>query len=297
MSAHLISPTDRIERRLLILAGAFLGIYSLALTLSNVARLRTWLVDYRWAHWLGFAIWVGIIWLIHRQLTHLLPERDPFLFPVMALLTGWGLLTIWRLSDGLGLRQSAWLLLIGMVFMLTLRFDCASTGGRILSYLRRFKYIWLTSGLLLTAATLILGTNPLGAGPRLWLGCCGIYFQPSEPLKLLLIIYLAAYLADRQIASSPATPTTRLLPLLTPTLLMTGLALLLLFFQRDLGTAAIFMVLYAVIVYAGTGNKNVLFISVLVLLLAAIAGYALFDVVNQRVNAWINPWLDPSGRS
>ena len=292
MSAHLISPTDRIERRLLFLAGAFLGIYSLALTLSNAARLRTWQVDYRWSHWLGFAIWVGIAWLIHKQLTHLLPERDPFIFPVAILLTGWGLLTIWRLSTGLGLRQSAWLLLIGMVFLLALRYDCARLGGRILSYLRRFKYVWLTSGLVLTAATLILGTNPLGTGPRLWLGCCGIYFQPSEPLKLLLIIYLAAYLADRQIVS-----TTRLLPLLTPTLLMTGLALLLLIFQRDLGTAAIFMVLYAVIIYAGTHNKNVLFISMLVLLLAALAGYAFFDVVNQRVDAWINPWLDPSGRS
>jgi cell division protein FtsW (lipid II flippase) len=290
----LISPTDRIERRLLILAGAFLGIFSLALTLSNAARLRTWQVDYRWSHWLAFAIWMGIVWLIHRQLTHLLPERDPFLFPVAALLTGWGLLTIWRLSSGLGLRQSAWLLLIGMVFLLALRYDCARVGGRILSYLRRFKYVWLTSGLVLTAATLVLGTNPLGAGPRLWLGCCGIYFQPSEPLKLLLIIYLAAYLADRQIASSP---TTKLLPVLTPSLLMTGLALLLLIFQRDLGTAAIFMVLYAVIVYAGTGNKYVLFISILVLLLAVIAGYALFDVVHQRVDAWINPWLDPSGRS
>jgi len=297
LSAHLISPTDRIERCLLILAAAFMGIYSLSLTLSNAVRLRSWQVDYRWAHWLGFVIWVGIVWLIHKQLTQLFPERDPFLFPVTALLTGWGLFTIWRLSSGLGLRQSAWLLLIGMVFMLALRYDCARPGGRILSYLRRFKYIWLTSGLVLTAATLILGTNPLGAGPRLWLGCCGIYFQPSEPLKLLLIIYLAAYLADRQIASSTTIPTTRLLPLLTPTLLMTGLALLLLIFQRDLGTAAIFMVLYAVIVYAGTGNKNVLAISMLVLLLAAIVGYALFDVVNQRVNAWINPWLDPSGRS
>ena len=277
-----------------MLTGAFLGIYSIALTLSNAARLRTWQVDYRWSHWLGFAIWVGTVWLIHRQLTHLLPERDPFLLPVAALLTGWGLLTIWRLSTGLGLRQSVWLLLIGMVFLLALRYDCPFEGGRILSYLRRFKYVWLTSGLVLTAATLILGTNPLGAGPRLWLGCCGIYFQPSEPLKLLLIIYLAAYLADRLIVSSP---TTRLLPLLTPTLLMTGLALLLLIFQRDLGTAAIFMVLYAVIVYAGTGKKNVLFISMVVLLLAAIAGYVLFDVVNQRVEAWVNPWLDPSGRS
>lgn len=268
--------------------------YSLALSLANAARLRSWQVDYRWSHWLGFAVWLGVVWLVHTQLTHRLAERDPFLFPLTALLSGWGLLTIWRLSSGLGLRQTMWLLLIGIVFMLAVRFDTNQPVGRILVYLRRFKYVWLTSGLVLTAATLFLGTNPLGAGPHLWLGCCGFYLQPSEPLKLLLIIYLAAYLADRQAEGSPHS---KLLPLLTPTLLMTGMALLLLVFQRDLGTAAIFIVLYAVIVYAGTGNKKVLLISTLVLILATVAGYSLFDVVSQRIDAWINPWLDPTGRS
>ncbi len=271
-----------------------MGIYSLALTLSNAARLRSWQVEYRWTHWLGFAIWLGVVWLIHWQLARLLPERDPFIFPITALLTGWGLLTIWRLSSSLGLRQTAWLLLIGLLFMLAIHFDTRQVEGRILVYLRRFKYVWLTTGLLLTAATLFLGTNPLGAGPRLWLGCCGIYFQPSEPLKLLLIIYLAAYLADRQ---ASAAPTSRLLPVLTPTLIMTGLALLLLIFQRDLGTAVIFLALYAIIVYTGTGNRKVIFISLLVLIVAAVAGYLLFGVVSQRVDAWINPWLDPAGRS
>ncbi len=237
---------------------------------------------------------MGVIWLAHRQLARFLPERDPYLFPVAAFLSGWGLLTIWRLSSVLALRQTAWLILVGMVFVLTLRYNRGQAGSKILAYLRRYKYVWLTSGLVLTAVTLFFGTNPLGSGPRLWLGCCGIYFQPSEPLKLLLVIYLAAYLADRQISSGTSR---RLLPLLIPTLLMTGLALLLLIFQRDMGTAAIFMMLYAVIVYAGTGNKNVLFASLAILLFAAIAGYALFDVVKVRLDAWINPWLDPTGGS
>lgn len=271
-----------------------MAVYSLALTLSTAARLRSWQVDYHWAHWLGFTVWVAVTCLIHWQLSHRLPERDPFFFPLTALLTGWGMLTIWRLSNGLGLRQTVWLLLIGILFLLAVRFDSGQSGGRVLTYLRRFKYVWLTSGLVLTAATLFLGTNPLGVGPRLWLGCCGVYFQPSEPLKLLLIIYLAAYLADRQVSDSPPT---RLLPLLSPTLLMTGLALLLLIFQRDLGTAIIFMVLYAVVIFAGTGKKNVLFASLGVLVLAGAAGYFLFDVVQVRLDAWINPWLDPSGRS
>lgn len=90
---------------------------------------------------------------------------------------------------------------------------------RNLEFLRRYKYIFLFSGLLLTALTLVLGANPGGSGPRLWLGCCGLYLQPSEPLKLLLIVYLAAYFADRLPIRS------RLFPLIFPTLILTGIAL------------------------------------------------------------------------
>jgi len=285
---------EQIERRLLLLAGAFICLYAIALTLSPAARLRNWQVDYRWLHWLGVAAWVGMFALAQRALVRWLPGRDPYLLPVAALLSGWGLLTIWRLEPQYGLRQSAWLAVGTGIFILGLRLP----NG--LDLLRRYKYIWLTSGLLLTAATLVFGTNPLGAGPRLWLGCCGFYFQPSEPLKLLLIIYLAAYLADRWPAQPGADsdrPNPSLLPLLGPTLIMTGLALLLLTVQRDLGTASIFLFLYAAITYAATGDRRVVWISALAVILAGLAGYALFDVVRLRVEAWLNPWLDPSGRS
>ncbi len=90
MSAISISAADRLERRLLILAGSFLTAYSLALTLSNAVRLRSWQVEYRWGHWLGLLIWLAVITIAHRQLSRLLPERDPYLFPIAALLTGWG---------------------------------------------------------------------------------------------------------------------------------------------------------------------------------------------------------------
>ncbi|MGE5124258.1 MAG: FtsW/RodA/SpoVE family cell cycle protein, partial [Acidobacteriaceae bacterium] len=294
MSALSASPTGRIERRLLATAGGFLGIYSLALTLANATRMRSWQVEYRWVHWLGLAVWAGLVWLVHRQLERRLPERDPYLFPLTALLTGWGLLSIWRLSTSLGLRQTAWLVLIGAVLTICIQKYAGPSGEKLLGYLRRYKYIWLTGGLLLTAATLFLGTNPQGLGPRLWLGCCGIYFQPSEPLKLLLVVYLAAYLSDRLASASPPR---RVLSMLAPTLILTGLAMLLLVFQRDLGTAAIFLALYAVIVFAGTGDYRVLIFSFLVLIAAGAVGYSLFDVVSQRIDAWVNPWLDPAGRS
>ncbi|MBN2146636.1 MAG: FtsW/RodA/SpoVE family cell cycle protein [Anaerolineales bacterium] len=286
----------KIERSLLGLAGMFLLLGAAALTLSPAARMRSWEADLRWAHWLGVLAWVAAYALVHWQLNRRLPERDPYLLPIAGLLSGWGLLSIWRLAPSFGLRQSLWLLAGGVLVTLGLRLP----GD--LGFLRRYKYVWLTSGLLLTATTLIFGTNPMGGGPRLWLGCCGVYFQPSEPLKLLLVVYLSAYLADRQaylllLQAQGGRRLSPLLPLLAPTLIMAGLAISILIVQRDLGTASIFIFLYTAIIYSATRRWEIAALSATVLVLAGGAGYALFDVVRVRVDAWLNPWLDPSGRS
>jgi cell division protein FtsW (lipid II flippase) len=174
----------------------------------------------------------------------------------------------------------------------------------ILTLLRRYKYVWLTTGLLLTALTIFFGTNPAGVGPRLWLGCCGIYLQPSEPLKLLLIIFLAAYLADRQFLiqnsaqSSPSPKNfSQMMALLAPTLLMVGLATGIVMVQRDLGTASILLGLYAGMVYMASGDRWVVLLGLGGLVFAALVGYFLYDVVQLRLEAWINPWADPSGGS
>jgi cell division protein FtsW (lipid II flippase) len=275
----------KIQSRLLKLAGIFLFLYSIILTLAPAARERSWAVDYRWSHWLGFAVWVVIFTLAHLISSRRLPDSDPYFLPIAALLTGWGILTIYRLVPNFGLRQTAWLLVSGLVVLLGLHLSPE------LHFLRRYKYIWLTGGLLLTALTLVFGTNPGGGYERAWLGCCGVYLQPSEPLKLLLIIYLAAYLADRLPLSL------RPLPLLAPTAVVMGVALSLLFVQRDLGTASIFIFLYTIILFAASGKKRILLISLIGLAAAGFAGYFLFDVVRLRVDAWLNPWLDPSGRS
>jgi len=238
-----------------------------------------------------------LFFLIHHQTSRYIKNRDPFLVPIAALLSGWGLLTIWRLFPTFGLRQTAWLLVASLVLLLGLRLISD------ISFLQRYKYIWLTAGLLLTALTLLLGTNPAGYGPRLWLGCCGVYFQPSEPLKLLLIIYLSAYFAEYHHILALSKPgkfrliSPSLLALLAPTMVMTGLALLLLLVQRDLGTVSIFLLIYAIIVYIATKRSSILIVSLITLSLAGITGYLLFDVVRLRVDAWLNPWLDPSGRS
>ena len=276
---------DLTQSRLLRWSALFLFLQSVILTLSPAVRERSWDVDYKISHWLGFLAWVVLFNLLHRITAKHLPERDPYILPAAALLTGWGLLTIWRLDEAFGLRQTIWLGISAITLILAILFL------KNLHFLRSYKYMFLSGGLLITALTLLFGTNPLGYGPRLWLGCCGIYFQPSEPLKLLLVIYLAAYLADRvsfQLFS---------FPLLVPTLVVTGVALLLLLVQRDLGTASIFVFIFTVMIFLATGKRRVLFSAATFLAIALFLGYFFIDIIRIRIIGWINPWTDPSGNS
>lgn len=269
----------------MILAGIFLFLYSVILTLSPAVRVHSWDASYRWQHWMGFAAWLAGFALLFQQVNRWLPNHDPYLLPIASLLSGWGLLTIWRLDSTFGMRQTLWLLVgIGLVYLF-------SRFSHWIDLLRRYKYIWLSIGLGLTALTFIFGIYPGGEGPRLWLGCCGLYFQPSEPLKLLLIIYLAAYLAGQLYI------TLSFAQLLAPTLILAGAAITLLVAQRDLGTAMLIIIIYTIVVYLASGRRRVLLVSLIFMTAAGIAGYYIFSVIRVRIDAWINPWLDSSGAS
>lgn len=275
-----------IQSRLLQYAGIFLFIQSIILTLSPAVRERAWNVDYKLSHWLGLITWVGAVILAHRASAKYAPEGDAYIFPAAALLSGWGILTIWRLDEYFGIRQTIWFGISVFVFVLALRFLPK------ISFLRKYKYLFLTGGLLITALTLIFGANPMGFGPRLWLGLSNnVYFQPSEPLKILLVIYLSAYLADRanvQLFS---------FPLLAPTLFVTGIALLLLIVQKDLGAASIFILIFTILVYIATGKRKILIVSIVSLSVALLIGYFFIDIIHIRVVGWLNPWADPTGNS
>ncbi len=273
------------QGRLLQWAALFLFLQSVILTLAPAVRERSWDVDYRLSHWFGFLIWGALTFLTHQSLKRTMPELDGYLFPAASLLTGWGLLTIWRLDENFGLRQTLWFALATVTFIVALRLP------KDLSFLRNYKYMILSAGLLITALTLIFGTNPLGIGPRLWLNLGGVYFQPSEPLKILLVIYLSAYLADRANIKLSS------IPLLIPTIVVTGLALLLLVVQRDLGTASIFIMIFTVFLFIATGKRRVLLSTGGILLAALLIGYYFVDIIRTRVTGWINPWGDPTGNS
>lgn len=269
---------------LLKIAGGFLILQAILITLSPVVRERTWDTNLPWTHWLALLVWSGFVVRIHVRFNKHLPDADPYLFPAAALLSGWGILTIWRLEPGFGARQALWFVISMFIFIAGMRL-------RSLRFLQRYKYLLLLSGLSLTALTLLFGTNPSGFGPRLWLGCCNMYFQPSEPLKLLLVVYLAAYFSDK------LPYRLRTIHILYPTMILGGIVILLLLAQRDLGTASIFLALYTIITYLATNRKSIVLISVLSLIVVGVAGYYFVSIVQIRMETWINPWNDPQGGS
>lgn len=284
------------ERLLLAVGWAFITIATLALVISRSARAGAWSISLADLRFVPIAfVWALCAWLGHAALQRALPGRDPLIFPIVMLLSGWGLALIWRLSPGFGLRQTAWLAVSVAAMVIVIR----APGD--LRWLRRYRYLWLIGGLAVTALTLLFGVNPSGGYEELWLGCCGVYFQPSEVLKLLLVAFLAAYLADkrelilsprRRLAGIPL-PTTYMLPLV----LAWGFSMLLLISQRDLGTSSIFLAVFLVMLYVASGQGAYVIIGAALLGLSGWLGARWFDVVSLRIEAWLNPWADPSGRS
>ncbi len=293
---------SRREALLFILSFTFIAGSYLALTLAPSVRQAAWgAAGFQSSFVIGLTLWSVCAYLGHFVLNRKAPFRDAFLFPVAMFLVGWGLVLIQRLAPGFGVRQSLWLF-IGTLVLVGVLFAPPD-----LRWLRRFPYLWLTSGLLLTALTLVVGTNPSGEGPRLWLGCCGpgspgggLYLQPSEILKLLLVVYLAAYLAEK---GSLIVSEHRFGPIRLPTsffmplFVMWGFSLLLLMSQRDLGTGSLLFGIFLAMVFLAIGRVEYLVAGVLLLGVSGLIAYQLFDVVQVRVNALWNPWVDASGDS
>jgi len=268
-----------------MLAGTCLFMLAAILTLSPAVRYRSWDVDYRWSHWAAYLIWLAGASLIHRVTIRRLENWDALILPVAFLLAGWGMLSIWRLSILFGIRQTLW-----YMFSVVLAFFFFRAED-ILDVLRKYKYVILTVGLVLAVLTFFFGTYPGGDGPNLWLGFRGLYFQPSEPLKLILIIYLAAFFADKYFLKF------NILQTILPTLILFLSALFILIGQRDMGTSLIFIVIYIGMLYSIFGKKRILGIGALIVALAAVIGYILVDLIRIRFQAWMQPWLDPQSGS
>lgn len=281
----------RFERTLLVLAAAFVSTNLISLILL---RPDDWIT-----HTSIFVSWMVCAIGGYSILERHLPYRDRFLFPIVMFLSGWGLILINRLAPRFAGRQAVWLFL-SVVAMLIV-----ATLPQILRWLKEYRYLLLFGGIGLLVSTILLGRNPSGqiGAPQLWLGSGNVYFQPSELLKVVLVAFLASYLAEqypllrmngltgggRQWGLSPR--------IVGPILLMWGLSVVILIWQRDLGTAMLFFVVFIVLLYVASGHWRILIGGSLLITVAGIFAYYQFDVVRLRIDIWLNPWPEADGRA
>ena len=287
MSSWNSEPEINNQRERILLGLAILFVFSNGIALGLV-QTAAFNLRHLWPVSLWAVLAIGGQLLLHRYK----PTHDPYLWPLVSLLLGWGILLVDRLAPNFLARQVAWVALGTAVAL------AVAIWPRNLRFLRQYRYTWLLGGLLLLGATFLFGVNPSGFGAQQWLRLPFlrfIYFQPSELLKLLLVVYLASYFADRQELLRLNGRHT--LPYLAPLLLMWGFCMILLVWQRDLGAATLFFILFLTLLYLATGERLYVWGGLGLLALAAVFAYFAFDVVTLRVDAWWNPWPEADNRA
>lgn len=274
-----------LQKKLFGFAVLFLFCFSICLTLAPAVKSGNLSGNLNWKPWIGFFIWLGCFVFALYYTDRWSENYDPYLIPIMYLLIGWGNLTIWRLSPAFGIRQSVWLVAGTLALLLVIH------SSRIMDVLSKYRYIWLTGCFLLMGTTLLPGILSSSEQPNLWLTIGTLSLQPSEPLKFFVVVFLSSFFSDRLESRSRTGAFT------LPSLLVVLFAILLLLMQRDLGTACLFLMLYAFFLYALTQNKRSLTIAIVVLVAAGLIGFFKIDVIKLRIEAWVNPWADPTNRS
>ena len=290
-----VSADKGYENLLLYIAGAFIVINLIALTLIEPSR---------WSeHLLVFAIWSGCAIGGQHILYKYLPNANKLLFPIVMTLSGWGIVIITRIDpiwqSHFGTKQSVWLVISLSAMLFT------ALSPRPLYWLRAYRYLWLVGGLTLLLATIQLGSNPSGqaGSPQLWLGLGGVFFQPSEALKIILVAFLASYLAEQypSLRAKNLIQGNQVLALspriVGPILLMWGLSVVILIWQRDLGTAVLFFAVFLILLYVASSYTFILIGGGILIIIASFLAYNLFSVVQLRIDIWLNPWSEADGRA
>jgi cell division protein FtsW (lipid II flippase) len=225
--------------------------------------------------------------IAHIVMRRLAPQADPLILPLAAVLNALGLAAIYRLSpEGLGPTQVTWTLVGIGCFVATLLIV------RDFTVLARYKYILGFIGV----GLLLLPMTPLGVtvnGARLWVGFGAYRFQPGEIAKLCLVIFFAAYLADRK--ELLAIASRRLAGLhfpdikhFGPLLVMWGLSLCVMFFEKDLGSSLLFFSIFLVMLYVATARIAYVAIGTVLFAGGAFLGYQMFSHVQSRVQVWMD---------
>jgi cell division protein FtsW (lipid II flippase) len=223
---------------------------------------------------------------------------DPVILPIATAINGVGLVVIRRIdlakkadTTAFAPKQIMWTGL-GIV-------ACAAVVWAVRDHrgLARYTYTAMFSGLVLLLLPVlpILGKNKNGA--RIWIGLGPLSFQPGELAKIALAIFFAGYLVTKRDSLSLVGKKFLFIQFprardLGPILVAWTASLLVLIFERDLGSSLLFFGLFIALLYVATERTSWIVIGLLLFSGGAFTAWALFSHVQGRVEAWLDPF-DP----
>jgi cell division protein FtsW (lipid II flippase) len=251
----------------------------------------------------GFAV---LVLAAHLAVRWLAPYADPLLLPLAALLNGLGIVMIYRLQEsGRGNNSGAVIETLTTHAALTQLFY---TGLSIVAFiatlmlvreprvLQRYTYTLGTIGLVLLAIPALLPSSHSAInGAKDWIIFGGIQVEPGEFAKILLAIFFAGYLVTKRDVLSLAGR--RILGIdlprgrdMGPVLVVWAASLLVLVFESDIGTSALFFGLFLGMLYIATARTSWLLIGLLLFLFGAGVTQTLFSHVGERFTIWLHPF-------
>ncbi|MFH8608616.1 FtsW/RodA/SpoVE family cell cycle protein [Streptomyces sp. NPDC018029] len=255
---------------------------------------------------LGYGLGLGLLAAVgHIVVRRFAAYADPLLLPLGTLLNGLGLVVIWRLDQSEKLQRLAKLatgtfnpsapkqlmfsaigiaLFVGVLMLLK--------DHRVL---QRYTYISMVAALFLLLLPLVpgLGRNVFGA--KIWISVAGFSIQPGEFAKIVIAIFFAGYLMVKRDALALASRRFMGLYLprgrdLGPIVVVWAMSILILVFETDLGTSLLFFGMFVVMLYVATERTSWIVFGLLMSAVGAV-GVATFEPhVQQRVDAWLNPF-------
>jgi cell division protein FtsW (lipid II flippase) len=220
-----------------------------------------------------------------------LPDADPFIFPLVALLAAFGVVMLYRLDEGLARDQANWFVLGLVLFSLTIIFL------RDYEALERYRYSIALIGLGLLMLPRVPGLGDQINGAYLGVDLGPLSFQPTELAKICIVIFLASYLNERRevlvigarnIAGVVFPPLKHLGPLLV----VWGAAMFMLIFIRDLGSSLMFFGAFLAVIYVATARISFVIIGIAMFVLGSWFVASTVGHVQERFDIWLDPFHD-----
>ncbi|MVX60207.1 peptidoglycan glycosyltransferase [Enterorhabdus mucosicola] len=236
----------------------------------------------------------GAFVVAHLAVRKLAPAADPAILPIAFALSGIGIAFVTRIVPDLAVRQVMWLFAGIVVMILVLAFV------RNLDKLANYKYTLMIAGILLLLSPMLPVIGYESGGGQLWLQVGSFKFQPGELAKILIVFFIAAYLAANREMLSVFTwkvgpvhlPS---LPTLLPLIIMWALAFVVVVLEKDLGLALVLFSVFVIMLYVATGKKMYLVVSIALAAIAAVALYGMMGHVRTRVSIWLDPFAAAQG--